>query len=487
MTRVDRRAFLASGGVVAATALAGCLDDAAVATYPPDRGQGPPVPGTAAVAGIDRVTDEELVVELVDRRLPREATVRLYAQYPTDTTPAGDWRVERVPGDGDDASRPVLDYPDGYGEHVSDTVVPRQVGDGHVSLAHGDVPTGVPVQYWLDLVEHTLDGQRGTLGTTGQVLRLPGRGRYVVASRTGDGTPRVLQDYSHTDYYHRRRDGDGDYLVSAVGSTNDTRFHAPRIDGLPTRTDAVGHRAYRRGAFERLWTLDYVVTQGEFRRARSHNRRHYRGDPAAEAVEVANVRRAFRHYLDVGSDGVAGDVDGHDGPDGDESDLDDGGDPPLERIADTFARTAARLGLTRPEQQVRFVADFVQWLPYEHDDERVAAGIPRVQHPVCTLARGTGDCEDVTVALAAILYQDAFPDFEMSLYRFRNEDDPETRAHFGLAIREGLWSTDLGGPGSAEFGHTYVEATYPAPLARASSDCHDLELLAGVRSPNHDG
>lgn len=506
MTRVDRRAFLVTGGITAATALAGCLDDAAVATYPADRGEVAPVPGTAAVVGIDRVDDEELVVELADRRFPRPATIRLSALYPTDSTPAGDWRVERVPGDA--VARPVLTYPGGHGERVSDTVVGPQFGDGSVSLAHGDVPAGIPVQYRLDLVEHTLDGQRSALGTTEQVLRLPGRGRYAVAATDGGGGHRVLRDYSHADYYHRRRDGDGDYRLTAVGSTNGTRFHAPLVDGLPDRTDGVGHRAYRRGAFERLWTLDYVVTRAEFRRARDHNRRHYRGDPAAEAVEVANVRRMFRHYLGGGGNDPEGNGDGGD-PGG------NGGDPggkgadatpgdaadvegveshgrdlargPLERIAATLAGRAALLGFTRPEQQVRLVADFVQWLPYEHDDERVAAGIPRVQHPVCTLARGTGDCEDATVALAAILSREPFPDFELSVYRFRNEDDPGNRAHFGLAIREGLWSTDLGGPGSAEFGHTYVEATYPAPLASASPECHDLELLAGVRSPNHGG
>ena len=473
---MDRRTFLSSlGATTIATSLAGCSSgdgntssgEDPTTTEQPDPEDMQPIPGAGKVHSISNISTDSISITFSDVDWPREVTLELYAEVATTDTPAGGWGIYTYDTNG--AKRPALNYSDNE-RFIAETTGARRAGGSEdratVSFPHEELPAGVPIQYQVYLQEHTLDngnGPRRHVGTTEQAVRKPDTDEYIVAP-TGDRAARAFEGYHE---YDAREDEDGNRHVTLVGSTNNTKYHTPLYDHIPNRTNSeVGRNQYERGAFERLWSIDYTITNEEYEYAREHNKIKYIG-PYGDDDELSNVRRMFETYFD-GGDG----------------ELAQNSIEPLQRIAEQFGERAEALGLTTPEEKLRFLMDFVQWMPYEHDDERRERGDPRVQHPVTTLARCKGDCEDKTVLLAALAYQDPFPDYVMHFYQWRNPAE-NVAAHFGLAVKNDLFTVETGGPTArnidnwdAEEGdYTYFEATYPAPMERTDDSNRDLRII----------
>lgn len=115
------------------------------------------------------------------------------------------------------------------------------------------------------------------------------------------------------------------------------------------------------------------------------------------------------------------------------------------------------MGSDHPSEQVRVVADFVQYIGHLSDGvtEFGQGGtlFTGTAHPVVTLHEGTGDCKDFTVLANAILQQDPFnmnpsaivlPDiFE---YVAEGSDDRNSVGHVSTAIPISEMEFDEVGP-----------------------------------------
>lgn len=459
----SRRTLLTSLAATASATVAGCLGGHGIlpdARLLGNSGSGTLASGKTPLEKLYTVSADELSLLVTD--VPSRATLELYLGYPTVDDPAGDWRLE-----GGSAGRPTLELPVAD-EPLEATVVEKKQGEENVVAPrdagtkitfeiHEDLPTGAPIQFTL---ETGGDGRR--LGTTQPVVIVPGENEAIAASRSPDGYEPFRYSSEEAVFFDRETTDEG-YRIRMAAGTNDTRYHTPSHDAIPNRNDEVGFDQYERGAFERPWGIEYEITETEYDAALRHWTQHYRHKKGDEG----QLRPAWRHYLDGGKAwGIPHET-----------------VEPIERLAETFATKAKRLGLDRPEEMVRFVADVIQWMEYETDEQRKLNGLPEVQHPVTFFARGRGDCIDKVIAATSLLYQDPFPDFVMDKYYiFRN---PYTGGlfqgrtqHIGLTIESDIFTTDLGGPQvDDDDGYTYVEVTYPAPLSRTDSRNRELELV----------
>ncbi|WP_440992061.1 hypothetical protein [Haloarchaeobius baliensis] len=76
-------------------------------------------------------------------------------------------------------------------------------------------------------------------------------------------------------------------------------------------------------------------------------------------------------------------------------------------LAEILAEEAAANGYTTQQEQVHFVIDFIQDLPYVPDD--VSTGYDDYTKSVTeTLVEGGGDCEDTAIMMAAVLQAETF-------------------------------------------------------------------------------
>jgi len=84
----------------------------------------------------------------------------------------------------------------------------------------------------------------------------------------------------------------------------------------------------------------------------------------------------------------------------------------VQDVASQLGDVCDRIGATEPTEQLRIVADFVQYFDHTVTDLGEIPGdiqlAPGTSHPVKTLERGYGDCKDYTVLGNALLQQDPF-------------------------------------------------------------------------------
>lgn len=86
----------------------------------------------------------------------------------------------------------------------------------------------------------------------------------------------------------------------------------------------------------------------------------------------------------------------------------------VQEVAQKLGDVCEVMGATHPVEQVRVVADFVQYMSHTshpNDDSPLGEGTrlaPGTATPVETLARGRGDCKDYTVLTNALLEQEPF-------------------------------------------------------------------------------
>ena len=80
-------------------------------------------------------------------------------------------------------------------------------------------------------------------------------------------------------------------------------------------------------------------------------------------------------------------------------------------VASQLGDVCDMMNMTTPVEQIRVVADFVQYFSHASEDNQFGQPsntLPGTSHPVITLARGLGDCKDYTVLGNAILQQSPF-------------------------------------------------------------------------------
>ncbi|WP_244510286.1 hypothetical protein [Natronobacterium texcoconense] len=412
------------------------------------------------------VTPESASLLVADLDLPRRTTLKLYLNAPTADDPAGDWNIEK-----NIVARPTLELP--VADEPLDATIDQRTDetDAFDSQTDGmridfeldeDLPDGIPLQFTLQAVEDTEDGRTYNLGTTQPFTIIPGEDNAITIERSNNGYE-PLEYSSKSDVFLDRDATDDGYRIRMAAGTNDTRYHAPSQSGIPNRNDEFGFEDYKRGAFERPWGIEYEISEDEHDAALRHWKMRYKHSGGDE--DQLDVM--WRYYLDGGEEwGVTHDT------------LE-----PIERLAEQFAEKAELLGFETPEEKVRFVADIIQWMEYETDEERRWRDLPEVQHPVNFFSRGRGDCIDKVVAATSLLYQDPFPDYVMDKYYiFRNPYrggifQTQTE-HIGLTIESDIFTTDLGGPQvSDDDGYSYIEITYPGPLGAAYPGNEDLELV----------
>lgn len=448
-----------------------------------------PIPGKGMVDGITSINADTLDIRFSDVVWPREVTLDLYAQYSSRDNPIVGREVEPVYltkyGEPTDY-RPVLKFNEKDRVQVDSITYDlvkenndRRFDEEYIPEAENltltfsniDLPSSTPIQYYCTLREHTRSEPDTTperhLGTTQQVLRLADSEKFITYCPTERKVGRAQPETEYSLPHFEFTEEDGDYHVHVIHSTNYTHYHTPNTDPTldPRPDDEFGSRdsflGYERGSYERLWELNYTVTQDEFEYAREHNAVDYlHGELRGERD---NIKRIAAKYVDE-DNGLYGGVGQT------EKTL-----APIRRVAEKLATIAELIGCETPEEKVRLVADFVQWIPYKKDIVR--SGL-QVQHPVSVLAQGAGDCEDKMLTLGSILYQDPFPNYEMDMLFFRHQGR-NVPNHILLAIKRDIFEADVPSIETTNLSNDYyddidelsyapIEGTFPAPLGKVS-------------------
>lgn len=83
----------------------------------------------------------------------------------------------------------------------------------------------------------------------------------------------------------------------------------------------------------------------------------------------------------------------------------------VRKIADKLGSVCELIGATSPIEQIRVVADYVQYLSHTNEEREFGEpyGLtPNTRHPLVTAVEGQGDCKDFTILANAILQQHPF-------------------------------------------------------------------------------
>lgn len=94
----------------------------------------------------------------------------------------------------------------------------------------------------------------------------------------------------------------------------------------------------------------------------------------------------------------------------------------IKTIASKLGDVCDMMDATHPTEQVRVVADFVQYMSHYADDSGVSTPVGLVSetsHPVVTAVTGEGDCKDFTILGNAILQQEPF-DMDTDVFVIEN-------------------------------------------------------------------
>lgn len=456
---MNRREFVSGLGVFSASAVAGCAssNQPEETSTTVDRATKDPIPGEAVVYGIEEITHDSLTIRLDYPKIPRKVTLELYAESPTPSDP-GEWSLYNFGWNGDErVYRPFLEFEEETSRRLVSTTetfpLPEESGSGQITFSHEKQPAGTAIQYAVVLVEQTLENQRRWLGPTEMVFRAPGEDTY----QTQDFSRSHFEGFQNLGSRDRVEDESG-VTVRLVGSTNHTRWWEPPNDGeFPTRPLTSGQGSYTREAFERPWSLEYTINKEDYDKAIQLNN-WFRGSETAMVGEI--VEGPYHPRIS--------------------SQLT--GNPYLESIAEDFNTVAEQAGLTSPLEKLRFVCGITQWMPYKKDST-LAYERTTVKLPLVTLYEYGGDCEDKSLLALALLYQDAFPDYQLGLW-FLEAPAHNVANHMGLAVKTDLFDIDI--TGQEENGYMYAECTYPAPLDYVDEPGDYLFHLLGVQPPGHE-
>jgi len=118
----------------------------------------------------------------------------------------------------------------------------------------------------------------------------------------------------------------------------------------------------------------------------------------------------------------------------------------VQEVASKLGGVCEQINATSPTEQIRVVADFVQYLGYSMGGASEGPGspnndvtmMPGTNHPVLTLALGVGDCKDFTILGEALLQQDPF-NFDVSEAVFNditwfNWNNQSTVGHVSIGV-----------------------------------------------------
>ena len=445
---MKRRTFLQSVTIGLTTTLAGCAfsqtgftnDTETQTQYGPEQ----LIPGKAEVGNIQGVTEDSLTFSLYNVKLPRKVKYEL-TRYTPSADDRGEWDLYTI----DNVPRPILKY-NGEGEVISKSTG-TYTKEGQVLYMTVDFPAeqepaGVPLLYSISLIEHTLSGQKQHLGYTPLLVKRPDTQGFVF--QQPNAQVHIKRFGFSTSYYKSSTNRDGKRTNTFTSTSTASRWKTPRMDDVSNRPVTTSN--YHRGRFERPWSIQYTIEDDVYDEYRYENIDDYQGHIKHPGGDMGNLIRII------------------------EDDFAD--NPELARLAEIFNDKAESIGLTSPLGKLRFICDFAQWLPYRAD-KTLPENKPRVKVPITTLYEMEGDCEDKVALVAGLLYQDAFPDYQLGIYDI---SDP---GHVGVAINKDIFDVEVDSIGDSEQ-YLYAEVTYPSALGLIY-DGWSRPYIEAVSPPGH--
>lgn len=221
----------------------------------------------------------------------------------------------------------------------------------------------------------------------------------VLDENNGDKTIRSCRS-SHYGIYSDK--------YTSLGQEFDTR--QPEIELMSRQA-----RHYMDGPVQNLWSIEYDITESEYQEAQQHANmlRDQNNDPLRAMVNDDSV---IHHRV-------------------------------IQDVAGQLKEVCENVGADHPTEQLRVVADFVQYINYGVDvipANVISGGVELFrhtdvyQHPVQTLYDNVGDCIDKTALTNVILKTDYF-DFNPEIALFENitfftNNPEEAQGHVSTAI-----------------------------------------------------
>lgn len=268
----------------------------------------------------------------------------------TFTWSGGDVRSGRE-GEVITSSQQVVRTDDGW-------VYPRHTDDGNIPTSPNWNGSGIHNDVWegYDAEDVYLNKFEAVDDTTAaNIVRLSHYGRWSEkpSELASEGNRKDdSRDYSTT--------GAGEF----IGTTSPDYFNAP---------------------LNNLWSVDYEITEGQVEEAKSvaASQKPQTGNELADVYEMINSPEVVNHEI-------------------------------VQEIAQKIGDVCEGRDATAPTEQLRVVADFVQYLDYAYFENFTNSPTGNYSsargtaHPVETLERGFGDCKDYTVLMNALIQQEPF-------------------------------------------------------------------------------
>lgn len=283
---------------------------------------------------------------------------------------------------------------------------------------------------WED--ENTVAPNSGEVVANSAPIMRVGENKYIyplthngnsVINPTWDDKNVIGRDrnYERTDIYRNDISQDTNRNVNGnvVRVSNYGRFSPKMVNEFDTSSVSVTSEQgpkYVDADLQYPWSVSYEITRSM----------------RNEASEIANSNRTGGSQVEAVSDFInSNEVMNHD---------------LIQDVASQLGDICEIMDATHPSEQVRVVADFVQYFGHTFDGGVADFGQPGqmytgTAHPVVTLYRGLGDCKDFTVLMNSIIRQEPFnmnPDAivlpDIFEYTAEGRDDRNSIGHITTAI-----------------------------------------------------
>lgn len=341
-----------------------------------------------------------------------------------------------------------------------------------------DVPmdeTGVFTLTWED--KNNASDRGGELITNSRPVLRTAEDAFIYPQDNGLGRRNTYSHHSLEEAYLNDFES-GSPIDGSITRVSNYSYHSDRHEEFYKQGDSesveVGstdNPAYLDSPIQFPWNINYTISESEYSSAESDGK----GVIVGEGLGYDSV-----HAM-INDDGIMN----HE---------------IIEDVASQIGEVCEKMNATHSTEQLRVVADVVQYLSHYADDADTSNPrglVSELKHPVVTLATGEGDCKDFTVLGNAILQQEPF---NMSPDAFVIERLPGTNdiSHVSTSVPVSELGGDdfandieerVGTPGSvyalAQNGgeeHAYIEMSGPLNLGYIQDDWLDNEELQPIDS-----
>jgi len=287
------------------------------------------------------------------------------------------------------------------------------------------------------------------------------------------------RDYKMSDIYRDNIDKSGDSFDAHITRLSNYGRFSPRIrnefaDANSVKVASAQGPEYFDAHLQYPWTVSYEIDRSTFEEAQKTAASYKVGGKQTNDVKaLVNAPEVMNHDV-------------------------------VQEVASKLGDVCEMMNATHPSEQLRVVADFVQYFSHTSEDAlpfgRPSNLLPGTAHPVATLARGLGDCKDYTVLGNAILQQEPF---NMNLdvicipevYQYiAEEGDVNAVGHVTTAVPSSELGLDelsidnVGEPLGGTLGtldidgveHSYIEMSGPFDVGFVSSQWMDFSELVHI-------